>query len=394
MQRARSAQPVVRASAVAVAIGAMLMTLAPPAALAQTAAVAPAAAAREFDIASGTLASALIRFGEQAGVQFTVAASLTANKQSPALKGRFTPEQGLRALLSGSGLAFRFATPQTVVIEAAPQGDRVLGPVRIEGVTATAGSGGSGWGVGPNGSSDATATEGSNSFAAAALTIGGKTAHSIKDTPQSVSVVTMKQIDEQHLDSITEVMNQTPGVTVVTRNSSLEGPFYARGFAIEKGTIDGGAAFNLVDGTLGMSVRGDLAAVYDHVEVLRGADGIFAGFGQPGGSINLVRKKPLDHTQIVFDASAGSWSNYRTALECDRAADPGRPATRPRRPGVAGPEALLRLRDRRYAHLVRDPRVRRDAEPVVGAGRQHHAHALQAFRRRPAGGLEGGGPAT
>jgi len=294
----------------------MLMAAAPPVAYSQTAA-APAAATRDFDIAPGTLASALIRFGEQAGVQFTVPAALTANKQAPAVKGRYTPEQGLRELLSGSGLTFRFANPHTVVIEAAPQGDRVLGPVRIEGTLAAAGGGstGAGWGAGPNGSSDATATEGLNSFAAAALTAGNKTAHAIKDTPQSVSVVTRKQIDEQHLDSIVEVMNQTPGVTVAGPSNPLEPVFYSRGFTIDKATLDGGAAIDLTPGTTSYSVGGDLAAVYDHVEVLRGPDGIFAGYGAPGGSVNLVRKKPLDHQQIVFDASAGSWNNHRTALD-------------------------------------------------------------------------------
>jgi outer-membrane receptor for ferric coprogen and ferric-rhodotorulic acid len=314
MQRARSVQPVVRASAVVIAIGAMLMSLAPLTTFAQAAA-ASTAAARDFDIAPGSLAGALIRFGEQAGVQFTVPASLTAGKQAPALKGRYTPEQGLRELLSGNGLAFRFANPQTVVIEAAPQGDRVLGPVRVEGVQAEAGSGGSGWGVGPNGSSDATATEGSDTFAAAALTVGGKTAHAIKETPQSVSVVTKKQIDEQNIVSIADAMNQTPGVTAQATYSSQPTTFLSRGFTIEKATIDGGAPFDFSMGTSGYSQGGDLAAVYDHVEVLRGGDAIFSGFGAPGGSVNLVRKKPLDHNQVVFDASAGSWQNYRAALD-------------------------------------------------------------------------------
>lgn len=36
----------------------------------------------------------------------------------------------------------------------------------------------------------------------------------LKDTPQSVSVITKEQIDDQNLTTIEDVLNQTPGVYV------------------------------------------------------------------------------------------------------------------------------------------------------------------------------------
>src|SRR5262249_24416985 len=54
---------------------------------------------------------------------------------------------------------------------------------------------------------------------------------------------------------------------------------------------------------------------YDHVEVLRGAAGLFNGYGDPSGTINLVRKRPLDHARITWDGQVGRWNSYRTMLD-------------------------------------------------------------------------------
>ena len=54
---------------------------------------------------------------------------------------------------------------------------------------------------------------------------------------------------------------------------------------------------------------------YDHIEVLRGADALFAGAGNPGGTVNLVRKHPLDTDELMFSSSAGSWGNVREELD-------------------------------------------------------------------------------
>jgi outer membrane receptor for ferric coprogen and ferric-rhodotorulic acid len=56
-------------------------------------------------------------------------------------------------------------------------------------------------------------------------------------------------------------------------------------------------------------------SIYDHVELLRGAAGQFGSYGDPGGTVNLVRKKPLDHAQFLLEAQAGSWSDYRVTAD-------------------------------------------------------------------------------
>lgn len=82
-------------------------------------AVADDVAARgTFDlrIAEQPLTEALIEFSRQSGVQIIFFASLTDGLESPGVNGIYSLDDGLRALLRGSGLAFRVINPRTVEI--------------------------------------------------------------------------------------------------------------------------------------------------------------------------------------------------------------------------------------------------------------------------------------
>ena len=112
-------------------------------------------------------------------------------------------------------------------------------------------------------------TEGSGSYTAQAVTIG-KGAHSLKETPQSVTVITRKMLDDQNLNTIEQVMEKTPGITVY--DSPMGGKyFYSRGFRMtgqyqyDGVPLDIGSSYVQAD-----SFNSDMA-IYDRVEVLRGA---------------------------------------------------------------------------------------------------------------------------
>lgn|GEM_PF-131132 len=289
----------------ALAIGTALIVATP--AMAQ--ATSAETATRDFDIRAGALGSALLRFAEQSGLQFSVTSEMTAGKRTAGIKGKYTPEDGLRALLSGTGLTFRFTGPRTVVIEPAPEtGDaRVLGPLRIEGAASRAGVSGNG----VNGSTDGTATENSGTYAAAATSMVSKTVQSVLDTPQTVSVLSRKQMTEQNINDFKTAMQYTPGITVRPDDNNQAYSFISRGFFVNKLRIDGGAPIS-TDGYFRPIMD---MALYDHVEVLRGADGMYSGYGDPGGIVNLVRKRPLDHNQALVEGQIASWNNFRTMVD-------------------------------------------------------------------------------
>ncbi|MGD9664922.1 MAG: DUF4880 domain-containing protein, partial [Novosphingobium sp.] len=114
-----------------------------------------------------------------------------------------------------------------------------------------------------------------------------------------------------------DAMRQLAGVSLVQGSSSLETTFYSRGFAITNIQVDGGAPMATLIGngaSSGYFPQIDMS-VYDHVELLRGAAGQFGAYGDPGGTINLVRKKPLDHAQFTLEAQAGSWDTYRIVAD-------------------------------------------------------------------------------
>ncbi|MFT3967405.1 MAG: TonB-dependent siderophore receptor, partial [Sphingobium sp.] len=251
------------------------------------------------------LQDAIVLFNRQSGIQITADGGVTAGRTSTAVKGNQTPSQALSILLSGTGLTWRWLDSRSVALERAPQaadGAVQLGPVRVEGAAGSgAGGVGSGW------SRDPGATEGTGSYTTRALTIG-KSPQSLREIPQSVSVVTRQRIEDQNLTTLDEAMAQTTGIIVSNAGGSTANVgLSSRGFTISSIQRDGVPTQNSVS-------QPDLA-IYDRVEVLRGAAGLFTGAGLPGGTINLVRKRALNSTQFQGTAIAGTWSNFRAEAD-------------------------------------------------------------------------------
>ncbi|SFF92268.1 iron complex outermembrane recepter protein/outer-membrane receptor for ferric coprogen and ferric-rhodotorulic acid [Novosphingobium sp. CF614] len=292
-----------------------LAMLAAPMALPATAA-AQTEAERSFEIPAGTLGDALRRFAEQSRIQLLYPANIVEQRQSPGVTGHMTAEQALARLLAGTGLVYRFNDATTVTLSepvSAEDGGRVLGPVMVQGVEGS-GLAGATLVNGINGSRDVTATEGTGSFTSNALTVGSKTPVPLKDVPQSLSVLTAQAIEEQAITDLTEALSRSTGVTLVQGQTSNETLFYSRGFQITSIQIDGGAPLNGRQDAFGYYPQIDMAQ-YDHVELLRGAAGTFNLYGDPSGTINLTRKKPLDHPQFVFEGQLGSWQKYRVVAD-------------------------------------------------------------------------------
>ncbi|MEJ0037926.1 MAG: TonB-dependent siderophore receptor [Gammaproteobacteria bacterium] len=289
------------------------------AAVAATPAFAQNAAERTYrlDIPAQPLDTALLQFAETTGLQLIYSAEVARGMRSPGVKGEVSAQAGLQRLLSESSLVFRITASGAITIESSKSDGktRVMGPVRVEGAEGTALAG-------VNGSTDPTATEGTGSYTSSSLSIASKSPQSIKDTAESVSVITQQRMRDQNLTDFSSLMNQATGVTLVQggangTSTNLETAFYSRGFAIGTIQLDGGAplATLLSGGDATAYVPLIDMAQYDHVELLRGADGLFNGYGGPGGSVNLVRKRPLDHGQVLVEGAGGSWGNYRVMVD-------------------------------------------------------------------------------
>lgn len=142
-----------------------------------------------------------------------------------------------------------------------------------------------------------------DSYAPEKAAVGGKSPAPLIEIPQSVSVVTRRQIEDRNLFTIGEAVQTVAGVTVMPFDGT--NPDYrARGFVLDY-------AYDGVPSTFSSGVPEFDLVIYERVEVQRGPTGLFRGSGSPGGTINLVRKRGQDKVAVSGALSAGTWNNYR-----------------------------------------------------------------------------------
>lgn len=134
-----------------------------------------------------------------------------------------------------------------------------------------------------------------------------------RETPQSITVITRERLDDQNLTSLRQVLDNTAGVYSDAYDTERV-LFFSRGFLIDTLMYDGvPATTNFNTGSIDETLD---TALYDRIEVVRGATGLMSGAGSPGASINLVRKHAVEKTpSLSVDLSAGSWNNGRVQLD-------------------------------------------------------------------------------
>lgn len=164
----------------------------------------------------------------------------------------------------------------------------------------------------PDGSAEVT--EGSGSY----TTMGvSRTATplglSLRDTPQSITVVTQQRLEDQDLRTITDVLNNATGVSV-NQYETNRGQFNARGFDINNLMIDGVPTTWQQPWSSGEILTS--LAIYDRVEVVRGATGLTTGAGDPSAAINMVRKRAYSKELTgKAEFGLGSWDQLRGLID-------------------------------------------------------------------------------
>ncbi|EJM27356.1 TonB-dependent siderophore receptor [Pseudomonas sp. GM25] len=154
-------------------------------------------------------------------------------------------------------------------------------------------------------------TEGSDSYTTGTMATATKLPLTLRETPQAVTVITRQRMDDQAMTSINDVVNATPGLFLDYSNGPGRQSYKARGFDIDNLMYDG-----IPSGYNGVNVGSQPnLAMFDRVEVVRGATGLVTGAGNPSAAINLVRKRPLAEQHVTLTGAAGTWDNYRGELD-------------------------------------------------------------------------------
>lgn len=131
-----------------------------------------------------------------------------------------------------------------------------------------------------------------------------------RETPQSITIITREQIDDQAATTVADVLEYTTGLSVkrVDRGRNL---LSARGFDITNFQLDG---LPFTTGNVGLEETS--TAIYERIEVIRGATGLLQGAGEPSASINMVRKQ-ADARRFTGEISieAGSWDRFAAMVD-------------------------------------------------------------------------------
>jgi outer membrane receptor for ferric coprogen and ferric-rhodotorulic acid len=285
--------PRFRPAPLALAVALAIATLGTSAVHAQPAAASPAGATFNISLAAQPLGTALNELARQAKLQLMVHPDLVAGKSAPAVSGNLMARQALDRLLVGSGLTATM-DGSAVVIKAAPvaTGITTLPTVTI------------------SGKAPGSTTEGTGSYTTESSSSSTRLNLTPQETPQSLTVVTRQRLDDQGVTNLSDMLETVSGIVVTRDGMGTESDgYWSRGFEIQNYEIDG------VPTASALNYYSQNMAMYDRVEIVRGATGLISGLGNPSATINLIRKRPTRTPQASITTEGGSWNRYGAGLD-------------------------------------------------------------------------------
>ncbi|MFT3761513.1 MAG: TonB-dependent receptor [Pseudoxanthomonas sp.] len=288
--------PAVLAAGIATA----LLSLTSPPAHAQGASVQ--SGLQRYDIPAQPLKSAVLRYSRVSGLQVLLDGADGDAVRSSEVQGEYAADEALRRLLAGTGLVPRPAGEGIVSLE---QGAPVAqAPQRAAHST------------------DATTFDTIEvraerpNYTVKSTSSATKLDLDIKDTPQTVNVITRQRMDDQNLVQIADVMNQAPAVSTVQQGVPGMGQidYWSRGFRVTNVMLDGVTTQAAGNGNFVLWSVLD-TAVFEQVDFVQGSTGLGSGMGDPSASVNFVRKRPTSTFKGEAALSYGSWDRARATVD-------------------------------------------------------------------------------
>jgi len=237
---------------------------------------------RSYSIPAQPLSDALIQFGRQSGLQVSADSHLVRGKQAAAVSGNLSAEQALSRLLAGTTLRYRI---NGGMVSLAAAGDATALPAVK---------------IGASVAENADRGTAADAYRVERASTGALGEKSLKDTPYSIEVFSHELIENRQARSLADIAKGDASISlmpdnIVTENNTL---------AIRGLMLDGDTGQKL-DGSNVRLRSSDLPLEHvERVEILKGASGFLSGFGQPGGIINYVLKRPTEETLLSINTQA------------------------------------------------------------------------------------------
>ncbi|MBM3112466.1 TonB-dependent siderophore receptor [Pseudomonas sp. P66] len=247
-----------------------------------------------FNIKAQPLADALDQFSAQSGLQVIYDANQLRDRSSPGVQGTLSPAQALEALTAGSNARFSQPNADSFVVDLPME---LSGALQLDAMSIS-------------GKAPGSTTEGTGLYTTYSSSSSTRLNLTPQETPQSLTVMTRQRLDDQRLTNLSDALEAAPGIIVTRDGLGAEtDTYYSRGFVIQNYEIDGVPTVSRMDNyTQSM-------AMYDRIEIVRGASGLISGMGNPSATINLIRKRPTAEGQASITGSAGTWDRYGTGFD-------------------------------------------------------------------------------
>ena len=232
------------------------------------------APAQIFDIPAGSLSSVLAQFRQTSGMSVAVhlPPDQMAGFHSMGVRGSFSNEDALKAILADTGLGFKL------------ERNGLRAEIQIQNAD------------------QVSVVAGSNSIALSQFT------ESLTDTAQTVNVVPQYILQEQAAVSFKDSLKNVPGIALAAGEGGLQGDnLTIRGFSAQKDIfLDGIRDF-------GSYFRDSFD--YESIDVLEGPASVEFGRGSTGGVVNQESKQPVINKFIRPNVQFGTNGMRRGTLD-------------------------------------------------------------------------------
>jgi iron complex outermembrane receptor protein len=135
----------------------------------------------------------------------------------------------------------------------------------------------------------------------------------LQELPQSVEVLTAGLLKDVGVTRLDDALGMVSGVARQNNFGGLWDAYAIRGFAGNE-NVPSGFLVNGFNGGRGFAGPRDLSDV-DHIEVVKGPASALFGRGEPGGTVNIITKKPLFDEKGSLTLSDSRYQTYRAEAD-------------------------------------------------------------------------------
>lgn len=247
----------------------------------------------QLDIPAQNMGNALKALASATGQQIIFKGQTVRGKRSNAVKGSYSPDSAIKAMISGLNLSISRTNRGVILVE----------PGRV--ITASVES------TSSYARPEARIPDDEQNLAIPDIVVTAqKRSENLQKVPVSAVVISNESVIEQNQSSLQTVTQMTPGVHVA--NGGRSDDMYIRGVGAGNGQYFDQAVATFIDGVYHGRSRSSAATFLDleRIEILKGPQSTFFGNNAIAGALNILSKKPGDKAEGYARALYGSYGQY------------------------------------------------------------------------------------